>query len=117
MHGKQDKRIHKRFSMFTKVFSCRLSEKKCVNLVVKDISTTGIGMRLDSKFEKGDIIELEIIVPGDDIPIFVAGEIAWIVPEKNGKGTYLAGVRLVRIERNDKNRLVKFLHNGFAFLE
>lgn len=117
MHGKQDKRACKRFPMFAKIFSCSLTEKKRVNLNVKDISATGIGIQLDAKFEKGDIIELEIKVPGDDIPMFVTGEIVWIAPEKNGNGTYLAGVRLARVEKNDKNRLIKFLHNGFAFLE
>ena len=111
-----DKRTSKRFVIFSEIVSCSISEQGRVKVNVTDVSSGGIGITVDQRMAKGDVLQLELKVPGDDIPMFVRGEVAWV--EKDAKiGRYKAGIVLTRIERSDKVRLVKFLHVSHTFLE
>ena len=111
-----DKRNYRRFPLFAEIFHCAVAEKKHIKIGVNDISCDGLGVSSDEKLRRGDVLELELKVPGDDIPIFAVGEVAWVVPDRGKKDTCRAGIRLTRIERNDKNRIVKFLHSVISFL-
>ncbi len=111
-----DKRASKRFPVFSEIVSCSITEQGCVKVDVTDVSSGGIGITTDQRMAKGDVVQLELKVPGDDIPMFVRGEIAWV--EKDGKsGRYKVGIVLTRVERSDRARLVKFLHASHTFLE
>lgn len=108
----KDNRICKRFPLFSQVVYCSLTERGCVNVNVHDLSSDGIGISSEHKLDKGDTVELEIKVSGDDIPMFVTGEVAW-VKKGHDKAHYRAGIKLNKIERIDKVRLIKFMDKGF----
>ena len=106
-----DKRNYRRFPLFAEIFHCAVAEKKHIKIGVKDISCDGIGVSSDETLHKGDVLELEMKVPGDDIPIFAVGQVTWVVADRGKKSSCRAGIRLTKIERNDKTRIIKFLHN------
>ncbi len=110
----KDNRTCKRFPLFSEVVSCSLTERGCVNVNVHDLSSDGIGISSEHKLDEGDAVELEIKVPGDDIPMFVMGEVAW-VKKGQDKDHYRAGIRLSKIEHIDKVRLIKFMDKGYPY--
>lgn len=111
-----EKRTSKRFPMFSEMLSCSLTENGSVKVSVLDLSSGGMRITSDQRLAKGDVVHLEVKVPGDDIPMFVNGEVAWV--EKDGKKElYRAGIVLTKIERSDRARLIKFLQNSHMFLE
>lgn len=76
---------------------------------LKDLSKEGIRMSSDMSMEKGSVLELEMKIPGDNIPIFALGEVAWT--EKTGNAAYDAGIRFTRIERFDRAKLLDYVYN------
>lgn len=111
-----DKRTSKRFPIFSEILSCSITDLGCVKVDVADASSGGLGVIVAQRLAKSDVVQLEIKVPGDDIPMFVRGEVAWV--EKHDKdGRFKAGIALTKIERSDKVRLVKFLDSNHKFLE
>jgi c-di-GMP-binding flagellar brake protein YcgR len=110
-----EKRTSKRFPIFSEMLSCSITEQGCVRVDVVDMSSGGIGITVGQRLAKSDVLQLEIKVPGDDIPMFVRGEVAWVEKDENND-RYKAGIVLTKIERSDKVRLVKFLDNNHKFL-
>ncbi|MDD3089065.1 MAG: PilZ domain-containing protein [Candidatus Omnitrophica bacterium] len=110
-----DKRSQRRFNMFADLVTCSISSVPGQAIGVADISSGGLGITTTRKLQKGDRVHIEIRLTGDGIPIFVSGEIKWVVKEE-GTGTFKSGVHITHIEKNDRMRLVRFLHNGYSYM-
>lgn len=108
-----DKRVNIRYNVYMNPISCSKADCTRTKVEISDISSEGLGITTDRRFTRGDRIELEMLVPGDDIPMFVKGEIAWIVKDKSSVEKYRAGVRINNIHKSDKNRIIKYLHSHF----
>jgi len=75
----------------------------------KDISKDGVRLSGDRPVPKGSTIELEMKIPGDNVPIIAAGEIAWTSNSEEAKYDY--GVRFTKIENYDRARLLGYVYN------
>ena len=111
-----EQRDHIRYNVFLSPPSCLNSDSENNKVDIHDISCSGIKIRTDERLIKGDSIDLEIIVPEDDIPMFVGGEIAWVIKDTDFENTYNAGVRLIKVNDCDKKRLVKYINENFVSL-
>ncbi|MBD3379708.1 MAG: hypothetical protein GF408_04515 [Candidatus Omnitrophica bacterium] len=110
----EDKRRNFRHNVFLNPPGCSKSGCERTEVDINDISSDGIGIKINKRLTRGDSIELEVLLPGDDIPMFVHGEVAWICRDKTREGIYDAGISLVKFHRHDRTRLVKYLHSGSA---
>ena len=105
----KDKRDYTRCSVFLAPLSCERSDRESAQMTISDVSGSGIGIVTNEKVKEGETIDLELSIPGDDIPIFVAGKITWVVKDKKDENTYRAGVNLINLNRTDKARLMKYI--------
>lgn len=79
-----------------------------IKSMVKDLSKEGARLH-GNKLEKGALLELEMKVPGDNIPIFAFGEVAW--SQKSGGAQYESGIRFTKIESHDRAKLLDYVYN------
>ena len=108
-----NRRAYTRHKVLINAHGCSIRNAKNVEADIKDISSRGIGITTDEQLFPGDVIELEITIPGDGIPMFIVGEVAWASAQPNNSGIYNAGLRLTRIHDCDKERLVRYIGSSF----
>lgn len=69
----------------------------------KDISRGGVSFVARTQMKKGTSVELKMNVPGDNLPVFATGTVAWA----DGVQT---GVKLNRISKDDQARILEYIY-------
>lgn len=85
-----------------------VSEKWKAHYKVKNISKEGALLLLDKKLRSGEMINLSVDVPGDNMPIFASAEVAW--QRGLDEHSYETGVRFIKIDNSDKGRLFEYIY-------
>ncbi|MFH1848313.1 MAG: PilZ domain-containing protein, partial [Candidatus Omnitrophota bacterium] len=79
--------------------------------LIENVSRGGIRFLLSKKLERGTLIALKMLLPNENPPIFITGEITWA---KGGNGGSLSpfdtGVKFAKISELDKVRLLDFAY-------
>ncbi len=110
----KNKRSHVRYKIFMSPLRCSRCDSKDIKVDVSDISCGGMRISTNEKLSAGKKIELELNIPGDDIPMFVGGEVAWVARDKDDEGSYNAGIKFTRINYCDTERLAKYIQSSFG---
>jgi len=71
--------------------------------LAKDLSREGVRIGFNRAIPVGTPVELCLNVPGDNLPVFVTGKVAWA----DGLD---AGVRLTKISQADRGRVLEFVY-------
>ena len=71
--------------------------------LAKDLSKEGVRVGLKQPLPVGTPLEICMSVPGDNLPVFAAGKIAWA-------DGFEAGVRLTRIGQSDRIRVLEYVY-------
>jgi len=106
----EDKRKFTRFDSDLGAFRCHKAFDGVVEKIksrIKDLSREGMRLLTDNDLPKGSSVELEIDVPGDNIPVFVFSEVMW---SKKAGDAHEAGLRFTKIEPSDRTRLFDYVH-------
>ncbi|MCM8761502.1 MAG: PilZ domain-containing protein [Candidatus Omnitrophica bacterium] len=102
----------RKFLRFEAAFSAIcdiLSDKSRASSKVKNISKEGALIILDRKLDQGTELNLSMEVPGDNVPVFAACEVAW--QRRPATGTaFETGVRFTKINGADKGRLLEYIY-------
>ena len=71
--------------------------------LAKDLSREGMRVGLKQSLPSGTPIEICMNVPGDNLPVFAAGRVAWA----DGLD---AGIRLTKISQHDRTRVLEYVY-------
>ena len=71
--------------------------------LAKDLSREGIRFGLREKIAVGTKLEICMNVPGDNLPVFATGKIAWADGLE-------AGVKLTKISSEDRGRVLEYVY-------
>ncbi len=71
--------------------------------LAKDLSREGMRVGLKQSIPSGTPIEVCMNVPGDNLPVFAAGRVAWADGLE-------AGIRLTRISQHDRTRVLEYVY-------
>ncbi|MBF0493546.1 MAG: PilZ domain-containing protein [Candidatus Omnitrophica bacterium] len=105
----EEKRKYMRFNLLLEAL--HLSGKKKEKVTVSDFSQNGIGIISERAIKKGEEVELELLIPGDNIPIVVTGEIAWGASDNiSGRDKYRGGLKVKNIGASDKNKMLNYIY-------
>ena len=78
----------------------------------KDVSREGIGCYLGERLPVGVMVQLEINIPGEIIPMFAWGEVVWCKESEVAKGAnFDSGMKLIKMDPFDKSRLLEYGYN------
>ena len=72
--------------------------------LAKDLSREGVRVGVKQDIPAGTPVEICMNVPGDNLPVFATGKIAWA----DGLD---AGIRLTKISQNDRTRVLEYVYN------
>lgn len=78
----------------------------------RNFSREGVGLYLKEEIPSGTMVELEIDLPDEIVPICADGRVVWV--RKAGeerKGEFIAGVELIKISSFDKSRILEYAYN------
>ena len=71
--------------------------------LAKDLSREGMRVGLKQSIPSGTPIEVCMNVPGDNLPVFAAGKVAWADGLE-------AGIRLTKISQHDRTRVLEYVY-------
>ena len=71
--------------------------------LAKDLSKEGMRVGLKEGIAVGTSVEICLNVPGDNLPVFATGKIAWADGLE-------AGVKLTKIQNEDRARMLEYVY-------
>ena len=71
--------------------------------LAKDLSREGLRIGVQEKVPVGTPLEIQMNVPGDNLPVFAAGKVAWADGLE-------AGVRLTKMNQTDRMRVLEYVY-------
>ena len=71
--------------------------------LAKDLSREGLRIGLKDKVTVGTPLEICMNVPGDNLPVFATGKVAWA-------DGFEAGVRLTKMNQSDRMRVLEYVY-------
>ena len=71
--------------------------------LAKDLSRDGVRINMKQNVTPGTPVEICMNVPGDNLPVFATGKVAWA----DGLD---AGVKLTKISQADKKRILEYVY-------
>ena len=77
---------------------------------ITDLSREGVRLLLNKNMAQGTSVDLEMTIPGDNIPVVASGEICW--SQKKGNDLN-AGVKFTKIAPRDKAKLLEYLYKNW----
>ena len=99
-----ERRKHLRFNAQTDLEFRTLTHNPIFGkALARDLSKEGIRFDLKERVEAGTLVEVCLNVPGDNLPVFATGKIAWADGIE-------AGVKLTKISQNDRGRILEYVY-------
>ncbi|MCG3175974.1 MAG: hypothetical protein MOGMAGMI_00912 [Candidatus Omnitrophica bacterium] len=71
--------------------------------LAKDLSREGVRFGVKQSIPVGTPVEICLNVPGDNLPVFATGKIAWA-------DGFEAGVKLTKIQQRDRLRVLEYVY-------
>jgi len=112
----EDKRKFTRFDSDLDAFQCCKALGGVVEKIksrIKDLSREGMRLLTDNDLPKGTSVELEIDIPGDNMPVFAFSEVMW---SKKSGNNHEAGLRFTKIEPLDRSKLLDYAYAAWRKL-
>ena len=103
---------HRKFMRFDTVLNVlyNVLEKPAskAKACLKNLSKEGLMLSGEKPLRKGSLVELEMKIPGDNMPVFACGQVAW--SESELKSECKAGIKFTKIKSHDRVRLLDYVY-------
>jgi len=104
-----EKRRFMRFNVLMEAIS-RTAGGALKKFKINNISKEGVGILCDETLKAGDDIEMEIMIPGDNMPVLFKGEVAWVSDSSYNNALYKSGIRFKKIRNEDRSRVLEYIY-------
>jgi hypothetical protein len=76
-----------------------------------NVSKGGVALSTEYRLAKGDLVKVELVLPGSIKPVKAFAEVKWCAAAKEGDkdGAFRAGILFMALRREDEERLDTFL--------
>lgn len=105
-----ERRVFKRIRDGVKVIYKVLEMKREKEVSPIDIGGGGVRLSLKEKLAPSTVLELMLILPDEDHPFYSVGEVIWQRYDAT-RGQYETGIKFVRMNLEDRRRLIRFVHS------
>ncbi len=78
---------------------------------VENFSREGIGIVSDDEFDLGEQVDLEMSIPGDNVPVVMSGEVAWADEGALDMSGFKGGLKFEKIENTDRSRILDYVYS------
>lgn len=102
-----EKRRSKRFELPLEIEYRTLTQNPIFgNVIAQNVSKNGVALADAKNVKRGETVQLKMSVPGDNLPVFATGTVAWADGIK-------AGVKITKISRNDQERILEHIYQNW----
>lgn len=77
---------------------------------VNNFCRDGVGILSEETLDTGEEVEVEMMIPGDNVPIIFAGQIAWAGASSSGAGKHGSGIKFKKINSEDRGRILEYIY-------
>ena len=77
---------------------------------INNFCREGVGIESNESFSEGEILDMEMMIPGDNVPVFFEGEVAWTDKPGNPDSRQGSGLKFKRISNEDRGRMLEFIY-------
>lgn len=78
---------------------------------ISNFCREGMGILSREPIREGDDIELELTLPGDNIPVLLEGKVAWANGPVSDDSQHRGGVRFNKVESGDRGRILEYIYH------
>lgn len=110
-----EKRRYMRFNVFMDAV-CRERGKER-KLKVGNFCKEGIGVLSREPFNEGENVEVELTIPGDNIPVLLEGEVAWAEGPVSDNSQYKGGIKFKKVSNGDRSRILEYIYQKWIMPE
>ncbi len=103
-----EKRKYMRFNVFMDALNRKGGMLR--KFKVNNFSKEGIGIISEDPLREGEDLEIEMMIPGDNMPVIFEGQIAWISGDTHDREQYKGGIRFKKISNNDRSRILEYIY-------
>ena len=103
-----EKRKYMRFNVFMDALGRKGGMLK--KLKVNNFSKEGVGVISDAPLREGEDLEVEMMIPGDNMPVVFEGKIAWTSDDTYDHEHYKGGIKFNKISNNDRSRILEYIY-------
>lgn len=79
-------------------------------LKINNFSREGVGVLSHEALSEGDYVQIELKIPGDNMPVLVNGEVAWSMIPGVDNRQYRSGIRFKEINNSDRSRILGYIY-------
>ncbi|MBD3379259.1 MAG: hypothetical protein GF408_02235 [Candidatus Omnitrophica bacterium] len=105
-----DKRKYMRFNVFLEAI-CRTGNGLMKKFKINNFSREGLGVESYDALPEGENLEIELMIPGDNMPIILEGELAWCAEERDRNTGHRGGIKLKKVSNSDRSKLLGYIYN------
>ncbi len=103
-----EKRKFMRFNILLEAVCKRGASNK--KLKINNFSREGLGIVSAEALSVGDEVDLELNIPGDNMPIMVKGEVTWTLGPSQENRQHKSGLRFKDIHNSDRSRILGYIY-------
>ena len=95
-----------------------LSQRLKYSGITRNVSLEGLCFRTDHELKRGDLLNLEVFIPGDDQPVHLLGEVRWTFLAENESPedpSFDTGVVLRTVEGKGVRETIHFDENYHVY--
>lgn len=92
----------------------RICQEKELNgtSCVKDLSREGTRFLISKKLNRGTLINMKFVLPGDPRPVYLTGEVMWTAEiVEQTYPDYMIGIKFRKIDSFDRVRLLDYAYS------
>ncbi len=103
-----EKRKHMRFNVLMDAIFRKGGASK--QFKVNNFSREGIGVLSEESLDEGEDVEVELMIPGDNMPVIFEGKIAWVSGSVSDSAKYRGGIQFKNLSSGDRGRLMEYIY-------
>ncbi|MBI2870920.1 MAG: PilZ domain-containing protein [Candidatus Omnitrophica bacterium] len=108
------KQDHRKFLRFEAPLDARLrvhGERSPAPTPIHDVSKEGLRLTAKQVLPQGTEVKLEIILPGELVPLFAEARVRWCQPAREAwRREHDTGLEITRMDPFDRSRLLDFAY-------
>lgn len=111
----------RRFFRFESPVNVRYATKRGKGkerVLTKNISREGVAFSTDRRLIREEMLNMEFEIPGDNIPVFAEGIVAWVKQgRKKRKRIFDVGIKLTNMTGLDRGRILEYAYKQWLKLK
>lgn len=79
-------------------------------LTINNFSREGLGVISRESLCEGENVDIELSIPGDNMPVLFSGEVAWTLAPSPDNRQYKSGIKFKDIKNADRSRILGYIY-------